>query len=399
MLRTALLACAAAVTAAACSDQPHPLSPITPPRNAQGDAVQFWENNAPVYWNAVARQLVATTGLNALAAVRGYSIVSVAQYNAAIAAKKGKDKGDHPSPHAAIAAASVVALGYLHPTEVANLEARLTQYLAEDRWPGDQHTDLASGEAMGRAVGEAIVARARTDRFFDPLVGTVPTGPGIWFSAAPPVGPRIGQAKTYFLERGDQFRPPPPPAFGSAAFLSALAEVRQISDTRTAEQDALAKFWNFPAGTYQPPGYWNETASNLILERRLNERQAAHTLALMNMVAYDALVGSHEAKYFYWLLRPTMADPAITLSVPLPNFPSYPSNHAAVSAGMARVIAAQFPSETERLDALADEAALSRVLGGIHYRFDGEAGLALGRAVAAWALAHDVEGHEPFVLR
>jgi len=175
--------------------------------------------------------------------------------------------------------------------------------------------------------------------------------------------------------------------------------VRQISRDRTAERDALAKFWNFPAGTYQPPGYWNEIASNLAIDRRLNERETAHTLALMNMVAYDALVGSHEAKYFYWLLRPSMADKTITLSVPLPNFPSYPSNHAAVSAGMARVIGARFPSETARLDALADEAALSRVLGGIHYRFDGEAGLTLGRAVAAWALSHDVEGHEPFVLR
>ena len=94
-----------------------------------------------------------------------------------------------------------------------------------------------------------------------------------------------------------------------------------------------------------------------------------------------------------------MADPLITLSIPLPNFPSYPSNHAAVSAAMARVLGHAFPAERTRLDALADEAALSRVLGGIHYRFDGEAGLVLGRQIAAWALANDVRGHEPFVLR
>jgi hypothetical protein len=399
MLRNALLACAATVMVVACADQPNTVGPVVGPGAAQEDAVQFWENNAPVYWNAVARQLVAANRWNALQAIRGYSIVSVAQYNAAIAAEKSTDRGVHASPHAAVAAASVVALSYLYPAEATNLETRLATYLSEDGWPGDRHTNRESGEAIGRQVAAQIVARAQTDRFFDPLVGSVPTGPGIWFSAAPPVGPRIGQAKTYFLESGNQFRPPPPPAFGSQAFLAALAEVRQISDTRTPEQDANAKYWNFPAGTYQPPGYWNEVASNLAIEHRVNERETAHTLALMNMVSYDGLVASHEAKYFYWLLRPTMADPGITLSVPLPNFPSYPSNHATISAGMARVIGTRFPSEAVRLDALADEAALSRVLGGIHYRFDGEAGLTLGRTVAAWALAHDVEGHEPFVLR
>jgi hypothetical protein len=399
MLRNALLACAATVLVVACTDQPSAVGPVVGPGAAQYDAVHFWEDNAAVYWNAVARQLVAANRSNALVAIRGYSIVSVAQYNAAIAAEKSADRGDHPSPHAAIAAASVVALAYLYPADATNLETRLSLYLSEDGWPGDRHTNRATGEAIGRQVAAQIVARAQTDGFFDPLVGAVPTGPGIWVPAGTPVGPRIGQAKTYFLQSGNQFRPPPPPAFGSQAFLAAVAEVRQISDTRTPEQDANAKYWNFPLGTYQPPGYWNEVASNLAVEHRLNERETAHTLALLNMVSYDGLVASHEAKYFYWLLRPTMADPGITLSVPLPNFPSYPSNHATISAGMARVIGWRFPSEAVRMDALADDAALSRVLGGIHYRFDGEAGLALGRTVAAYALAHDVEGHEPFVLR
>ena len=52
------------------------------------------------------------------------------------------------------------------------------------------------------------------------------------------------------------------------------------------------------------------------------------------------------------------------------------------------VLAQLFTSEADRLNGLADEAALSRVLGGNHYRFDGDVGLALGRAVAAWTLTH-----------
>ena len=87
---------------------------------------------------------------------------------------------------------------------------------------------------------------------------------------------------------------------------------------------------------------------------------------------------------------------AITLSVPLPNFPSYPSNHACVTGASMAVLASLFPSDADRLNGLADEAALSRVVGGIHYRFDGDVGLALGRQVAAWAIKADLAGHAPF---
>jgi hypothetical protein len=71
------------------------------------------------------------------------------------------------------------------------------------------------------------------------------------------------QARSYFRVSGDQFRPAPPPTFGSPAYLAALAEVREISNTRTAEQIAIAKFWAFPNGTITPPGFWNSEASAL----------------------------------------------------------------------------------------------------------------------------------------
>ena len=401
MLRKILLTSSLAVAANACSDQPTAVPMAQVPPSARPNAVHFWENSAPVYWNDAARQLVASYRFNALQAIRGYAIVSLAQYNAAIAAEKAEFEGDlrRPSVHAAISAASVVALSYLHPAEATALEARLDQFLDQPGWPGGKNGDPVAGEMVGRMIGAMVVARAQNDGFFAPWTGTVPTGPGKWFSATAPVGPMVGTAKAFFLAQNNQFRPEPPPAFGSAAFNAALAEVRQIADTRTPEQTATAVFWNLPAGTHQPPGFWNEEATKLAKERRLNEREAAHTLALMNMVAYDAIVASHEAKYFYWLIRPSQADPGIVLPIGLPNFPSYPSNHAAISAAMARVLGDRFPSDKVRLDALADEAALSRVLGGIHYRFDGEAGLELGRKVAAWALERDVKGHQMFPLQ
>jgi membrane-associated phospholipid phosphatase len=383
-----------AVTAA-CSDELAVTEPLATPLP---QAVKFWEDNAAVDWNTVARSHVAANNSNALVAIRGYAIVSLAQYQAAVAAEQAAGNGPSPSVRAAIGAASVVALSYLYPAAGDTLEDRLDRVLALPGWPGQDQADMAAGEAIGRAAAAAVVARAQTDRFFAPFTGTVPVCDGCWFSATPPAGAMVGQAKTYFLESGSQFRPAPPPAFNSPAFLAALGEVRQISNTRTAEQTAIAQFWNLPAGTYQPPGYWNEEATILAVKYHLGERETAHLLALMNMVSHDIIVASHEAKYYYWLLRPTMADPNITLPIGLPNFPSYPSNHAAISAGMVRILGDVFPAERARLDVLAEEAMLSRVYGGIHYRFDGDAGLELGRRIAAYAAERDVNGKDPFII-
>src|SRR4029078_9626822 len=149
--------------------------------------------------------------------------------------------------------------------------------------------------------------------------------------------------------------------FGSQEYLAALAEVRQVSDTRTPEQDSIAKFWALPVGTYAPPGYWNAEAARLAAQYHLDEHDAARVFALMNMVAFDAIIASHDAKYTWWFLRPTQADPGIKLAVGLPNFPSYPSNHAALSAAMATILAAYSPRESKRLHELAEQAALSRL--------------------------------------
>jgi membrane-associated phospholipid phosphatase len=360
---------------------------------------KFWESNAAVYWNQIARDMVVANRTGAPLAIRGYAVLSLAQYNAAVAAEKGKAGDIHPSVHAAIAAASVGVLAYLYPTQSGAFEVRLDEYLVSAAWSGEDHKDTPVGEAIGRAVAEQVVARAQADRFLDPWSGRVPVGPGLWFGSAPPVGGAWGQARTYFLVSGDQFRPPPPPAFGSPDFLAALAEVRQISETRTPEQETNAKFWDMPPGTVTPPGYWNEVAANLAVEYHLGERETAHVLALMNMVGFDAIVASHDGKFTYWVIRPSQADPGIRVAIGLPNFPSYPSNHSTISAGMAMILGTMFPAEKGGLDALAAEAGRSRILGGIHYSFDNSTGLKLGRAIAAWALEHDVEGHEAFVLR
>jgi membrane-associated phospholipid phosphatase len=104
----------------------------------------------------------------------------------------------------------------------------------------------------------------------------------------------------------------------------------------------------------------------------------------------DANIGCFDAKFHYWFIRPPQADAAIVPPFPMPNHPSYPSAHSCIAGSMTGVLAAEFPSERARVDSVALEASLSRMYAGIHYRFDVAAGLALGRAVAAKAVAADL---------
>lgn len=98
---------------------------------------------------------------------------------------------------------------------------------------------------------------------------------------------------------------------------------------------------------------------------------------------YDAVVAAWEAKYTYNRPRPSAFDGTLTTLVTPPNSPSYPSEHAVVAGAAAAVLAYLFPDEAELYAAKAEEAARSRLLAGVQYPSDVEAGLALGRAVAA----------------
>ena len=373
------------------------------PSAASADAVKFWEAGASVRWNALLRDLISakTTKPNQQATLRAFTYLSLAQYNAVVAAEDGKQGRVHPSARGAVAGASAVVLTYLFPSDVAVFEAAVQAQRAGPRYPGEARDDFAAGEAIGRSIGAAVVDYAKADRFNAVWTGTVPTGPGIWFSSAnppaPPLLPLLGQMRPFFMTSGDQFRPDAPPAFGSAEYLAALAEVRSFSDNLTPAQLAIAQYWAGTTGSLVA-GFWNAEIADLVVSHRLNELRAAHAFALINMAAMDANIGCHDAKYTYWLIRPSQADPAIKTPIGLPNHPSYLSNHACLSGAVGFVAGALFPDQEARLVAMAAEAAESRLYAGIHYRFDKDAGLLLARRVADLALASDVRGHEPFPL-
>jgi hypothetical protein len=276
---------------------------------------------------------------------------------------------------------------------VTDIEAALDAQQAAPPWPGAKYADFAAGEAIGRDIGGQVVAWSAGDGVGLTDPGVPPVGPGKWISPGTIARGLLG-ARPFFLSSDDEFRPGPPPAFGSAAYLAALAEVRQISDTRTPEQLASALFWHLNQSVTSQAAMQG-LARELIVRYRRNDAEAARLLFLGNAAVFDAMIGCFDAKYHYWLIRPPQADPGIVTPFPTPAHPSYPSAHSCISGGMTETLARAFPSERNRLEELAWEASLSRVYAGIHYRFDLVAGLTLGRAVAAKAAGVDLADVAP----
>jgi hypothetical protein len=388
LVTAALLA--ALLATAACNE------PLAPRRPAAFQGVTSELPTVTLQWNAYTRTLIERRRLSQQGSLRALAYVSLAQDVAARAttAQAPTARGQLAT-RLAIASASARVLTSLFPSDAAEIAGRLAddvERFGAREVPASVQRALAAGDE----VGVHVVARASTDRFDAVWTGTVPTGPGMWFSSLepprPPLLPLLGQARTFFMESGDQFRPAPPPSFGSPAFEAALAEVRQIADTRTPDQQRLAEYWAGTTGALVA-GYWNVLVDSIVRAqgeaRGMRERDLAHVLAVANMAAWDANVACHDAKYTYWLLRPSQADPTIKLAIGLPNHPSYPSNHSCLSGAMVRVLGAFFPADSAKLVAMADEASVSRIYAGLHYRFDTDAGLEIADKVAALALARD----------
>ena len=392
--RIALVCALVALTAACDSDQRLAGPGASKRLLADASGVPFTEGLASPAWQETARTFIMQSKLsgNSVVSTRVYAYLSVAQYDAVVRAEDGLGSGGRSlleADRGAVAGASATVLTYFDPADAQLFENQVQQQA--NAGPGQPHPDFARGETVGRRVGAEAIARAQTDGFDLPWTGTVPVGTGLWFSSAkPPQPPAVAQLpgmRPFFLTSADQFRPPAPPAFGSPAYRAALAEVRGISDTRTAEQVNIALFWARGLGTTSIGGFWNTIATGWIEESGLREREATHVFALLDAAMMDAAIGCWDAKLTYWFIRPPQADPAITLipAIGLPNHPSYPSAHSCYCGAAAGILSAFFPAKTDSLDAMVTQAGLARIYAGIHYRFDVETGAQLGRNVARFA--------------
>ena len=364
------------------------------------------------YWVLLPDVRLATPARSA----RAFALLHVAMYDALVATWNAKyfydrpapanadprvqayvDVGDapsYPSEHAAAAAAAAAVLSYLFPNEDTTAFHSLASDAGEARIVAGAAypSDVDAGYAIGRAVAARVIARARTDGSADPWSGTMPTGPTAWKPTpsrfvAEPFDPTAGSWRPWVIPSGDAFRPGPPPALGSPEFNRDLDELRSLSQARTTEQANIARFW----ASESPSSRWEVFIQDEIARRGFGTMRAARALALASVATYDAMVACWDAKYVYWLLRPISADPALVTVFSTPPFPSYPSGHSTLSSAVAEVFAELFPAAAREYRHKGEEASLSRVMAGVHYRFDVLAGEALGRhvgeAVVAWARA------------
>jgi len=216
---------------------------------------------------------------------------------------------------------------------------------------------LGYGLALGKGRADATARSVATE-------ATTPTG-----------------LRTWLLDAADELRPSDP----GAAVPSELDEVIEAQSRQTAETAAAIAKW--ASGPAVLP--WTGIALDLVRMHRLNPVRAARALALLHTALHDSVLAVWDAKRTYPRLAPSQADgQVVSLGDQDDRASSFPSEHAAVAATAAAVLAYLFPADSaDGLAALADEAADARLWAGAAYRSDIDAGIAIGRAVGERAVA------------
>jgi len=321
---------------------------------------------------------------------RVYSLLSLAQYGAVNSARN--NRGVSSDVAVAGASAAVLTDVFTDPTVRASIARELAQDFGQASTGSRAAERAIAGRRLGENVAHQVIAWAPTVNLAAPWSGTIPKGPGMWYSAPgiPPIGILLATARTWLLDSASQFRPGPPLAYGTPAWKAALEEVRRVARERTPEQTKIAQQWN--GG--DPWATWNDSAASAIRRHHMSDAEATRVLAVLNIGALDAVIACFEAKYHYWSIRPSQADTSVALAadVDLPNFPSYPSGHACSAGAFDAVLGHYFPDERAKFTRIAEEQAMSRLYGGIHYRFDNDGGLALGRVVARYDVERERRG-------
>jgi PAP2 superfamily len=325
------------------------------------------------------------------------------------------------SQDAAAAAAAHEILVRLYPAFQTMLDTQLQESLA----PILDGADKTEGISVGQHVADTIMAlRSHDGSDAQRIPYVFGSAPGNYQSTPPnfPKQPQFthwSQVTPFALETANQFRPGPPPALTSETYSEGFNEIKAFGITNSpassADQALTGRFWN---GAIQ--NYWNEITQSAAADHHLTTAQSARLFALLNLTFADAVIAFYDAKYTYNFWRPITAVRAADTdnnpeTVADPNWlpeagttapdPSYPGAHAVISGAGAAVLGSYFkgnhfnftvtsevlPGVERSFDDFGDaaeEAALSRIFAGQHFRFDLITGERLGHEVADFVVDH-----------
>jgi membrane-associated phospholipid phosphatase len=223
--------------------------------------------------------------------------------------------------------------------------------------------------------------------------------------------PYWGTLRPFVVQNANTFFNIPHPQFStnSGGFYQDAMELVQISQNLTPEQKRIANFWNDKIRTGTPSGHWVSIMSQIARILNLKLDRVAQMYALMGPTMADGFIVCWNAKYRYNILRPQSyirdyINPNWNPFLITPSFPAYPSGHSSLSGACAEVMTYLFgdvpftdythqqigyqPRSFKTFNEVAEEAAFSRLYGGIHYRFDSENGLEGGYNLGRYIIDH-----------
>lgn len=382
----------------------------------EGDPVRYWSN------------LVSTTlgpPPPPPLAARTIAMAQVAIYEAANLTTGKVNKSylgldaQVGETRAAIAVAARNVLVAINPGQTAVYDNALAASLA--LIPDSQaKTD---GIAAGNTIAAAVIANRLNDgaNLVVPYTPQAPGTPGAWQpvppGSVPPIGPQLQNMQPWMLTSVDQFLAPPPPALNSMAYAAAFNEVKSVGSfaslARTADQTNSALVWASTGAGLT----WQNIAMELAQQNGMSPTETARLLATLAISNADTFLAVWDSKYHYDYWRPytairnadtdgngaTDVDPAWTSRIGNPNYPSHSSGLSGNSGSATTILASFFGENThfcvtgtagqrcfDSFSAAAQDSADSRIYGGIHFRFETEAGLAQGRSVANLVLANSL---------
>ncbi len=406
---------AATVSLSAASATTQRATPVSP------DAVLIWNTNTVNAVRASTPTKFQTDGMVYM------SYVQAAVYDA-VTKIEGRYQPYHDftvavgpgaSVQAAVAAAARTTLDYYLPDQQPVVDAQYTAYIAS------LSGNVSGGVAVGEAAAQDIIAFRTGDglKAATPSYGGIgPILPGQW-QLQPNQAvqtPWLATMRPFLLEQASQFRAGPPPSLTSHRYAKDLNETEAYgalnSTVRTSEQKAIAYFW-----VGNNINQYNQTMQTVVGQHSMDLADAAHLLAMGEIVATDAGIACYDSKFFYQFWRPitairnadkdgnpdTTADPAWQALLGVPGHPEYPSQHGCFTAGFSDALAAAL--HTKHLDVtmpggengssvltttqhfndvgdIQDQVVDARVWLGFHFRNSVKQGEMLGNRVAGWEL-------------